>query len=182
MSVRPAIFVYIDCIPPKRVWTGPRVYTLPADDTDTSGGDYLPLGLATLPTFDIMLGGDASEYSFLLRGDDEALIASVDEPANFSGATMYFGELRFDNRWQPLDEVDWFTTLEAETIGVNIGQSEGGNRTAVVEVVASTAQTDRRMADHIYWSSNEQAIISPTDKAFEYVNLLSAGTRRRSNG
>lgn len=178
--VRPAVVMRIDLAEPVRVWTGGFPRRIPVDDVeDDAEAVYVGAGFSEIPPLVRMLNGDAGEYTLSISGLDESTIALADAPDDFSGSLVHIGQFKFDQSWQPIGEVEWLSTLEAETIGVTTETDEEGNRTNKVFMTVSTALTDQAAAPNIFWSEIEQRTISPTDRAFDYVNQYQVGTRRQ---
>lgn len=181
-TARPAVFVRIDTAEPIRIWTGSYFYDLPADAVETTGGLYAPLGLEELPVIDMLVQGQAGEYTFTVSGLPEATMEGVQIPPDLAGAKVSLGELKFDDAWQPTGAVDWFKTLEAETVGYsdrNDGDDVDSPRMVQLGFTVSSSETDRRGAPNLHWSEIEQREIAPTDRAFDYVNRYSSGSRRQ---
>lgn len=176
VTSRPAVFLFIDCDPPVRIWTGSHPRRLPPDAVDTDGGVYIGLGLDKIPPLDRMLNGDAGQYTFTLDGLSPDLQALVDTPAGFDNARVSLGEYQFDADWQPTGAVSWAATFDAEQFGFTSSQGEDDGRSLSVVLTVSTATTDRRRAKLIHWSAQNAGA---TDRAFDYVTGLSFGTRRQ---
>jgi|GEM_PF-3747441 len=176
LTSRPAVFMFIGCTPPIRVWTGSHPRRLPADDVDTEGGIYLGLALDRIPAMDRLLMGDAAQYTFTLDGLSDDLKSLVDTPADFDGARVSIGEYQFDSDWQPTGDVQWQATYDAEQVGFSSTQGEEDGRSLSVTLTVATSTTDRRRSLLIHWSAKNA---NPTDRAFDYVNNYSLGTRRQ---
>lgn len=178
--VRPAVVMRIDLAEPVRIWTGKRNIRLPADAVeDDATAVYLGQGFSDIPALQRLLNGDAAEYTLTVSGVPEEAVAFADAPDDFSGAMVHLGQFKFDQSWQPVGGVDWVTTLEAETVGVSTETDQEGNRTNRVFMTVSTALTDQGAAANIFWSEIEQREVAPTDRAFDYVNQYSIGSRRQ---
>jgi len=179
-SVRPALFLYIETTPPVRIWTGPQVYPLAGDDVDLTGGDYLPLGLASFPAIDRLIDDQAGEYDLAVSGIDAETLGLLEVPSDISGARAHLGQIKFDAHWQPTAGVDWLADYDAESVSWSLVQAEDGDgHEAAVSLRLGSASTDRRMSALTNWSAVEQAVISATDDFFEFMNSLSLGTTRR---
>lgn len=178
--VRPAVVMRIDTPVPMRVWTGSHPMRLAVDAVEPiTDNIYIGAGFSDIPVLTRMLNGDAGEYTLSISGLTDEAVALADAPEGFSGSLVHIGEFKFDAAWQPLDAVDWVTTLEAETVGVSTDTDADGNRTNIVFMTVSSALTDQSSAPNIFWSEIEQRETSPTDRAFDYVNRYSLGSRRQ---
>lgn len=179
-TVRPALFLYIETMTPIRVWTGPKVFSFTPDTVDLVGGPYLPLALSSFPVLDRMIDDQAGEYDITLSGIDPETIGLLDVPADISGARAHLGQIAFDAQWQPTGAVDWLADLDAESVSWSLGQAENGDgHSASVTLKLGSASTDRQAARLTNWSPIEQAILSPTDLAFEFVPSISRGIKRQ---
>lgn len=179
-TVRPALFLYIETSPAIRIWTGSKTYPLAADEVDLDGGDYLALALSSVPAIDRLVDDQAGEYELAISGISSEALALLDVPEDLPGARAHLGQMKFDAQWRPEGGVEWLADFDAEAVSWSLTRNDSGDgQTASVSLRLGSASTDRRMASLLHWSDVEQAIVSPTDRAFEFVNSISIGTTRQ---
>lgn len=176
---RPALFLRIETDPVIRVWSGSHPYPLPADGVvEIEGGEYLPLALTSIPALDRMLNDAAGEYDLSLSGVAPETLHLLNVPDDLPGARVNLGQIKFDARWQRIGGVDWFADFDAESVGWSLTQN-GDTHDASVSLKIGTASTDRRLAAQLHWSPVEQAVLSPSDKFFEFVPTYALGSERQ---
>jgi hypothetical protein len=170
------LLIRIATNPPARLWSGSGDLLLPADDVETDdsarylGGGELVSGLDELEQ---LINGRADRLDINLGGVTAATVKlALEEAADVKGAAVDIGVAVFDDLWQ-LVAVEWQTRYIADKLGIDRQQAS-----RAITLSMRSDDTGRSRTPNTYWTDADQRRRSPTDRAFERVSGLNAGTSR----
>jgi len=177
MRVSPLFRIASD--PPARVWGGVNSLIIPADSVEDEDAVYLGGGaLVSIPDLEQLINGTADRIDITVSGVAAVTLAlATEEAASVKGAAVHVGLAYFDDDWQ-LIEVEWLAELRADSITTDNQPGENG-RTRSITLSIGSDDTDRSMAPIASWTDADQHRISPTDRFFDHIAGISAGTSRR---
>lgn len=161
--------------PVARVWSGVNSIEVPADIVEAAPAIYFGGGaLVNIPDLEQVINGVASRIEVTVSGvDAETLRLAREESASAKGAKVHIGDVYLDDDWQVV-EVEWIAVLRVDTITTS---HQGTTRSITISI--STEDTDRSKAPIAFWSDADQRRRSPTDRFFDHIAGIAAGTSRR---
>jgi hypothetical protein len=173
--MRQSILFRIATDPVTRVWSGVNSILIPADIVEPSPALYLGGGsLVNIPELDQVINGTAARLDITVSGVSAATLAlAIEEAATVKGAKVHIGNVYFDDDWQ-IDDVEWIAVLRADTLTT---ARQGTTRSITLSI--GTDFTDRSRAPVSFWTDADQRRRSPTDRFFDHIAGISAGTSRR---
>jgi hypothetical protein len=177
--VRESILIRIASDPVARVWSGLGDLYVPADFVEDEGGIYLGGGeLISAPDFEQLINGTAQRLEITVSGvTAETIRLALEDAPSVKGADVYIGTVQFDDDWQQ-GAVTWEGGFRADTLTVNSQAADQG-RTRSIALSIGTDDTGRSRAPLAFYTDADQKRRSPTDRFFERVASISAGTSRR---
>jgi len=177
MRVSPLLRIAAD--PVARIWGGVNSLIIPPDWVEPQEATYLGGGaLLNIPDLEQVVNGTASRIEITVSGvSAQTLKLATEEAASVKGAPCHVGLVYFDDAWQIL-EVEWLATLRADLLTTANQQAQGG-RSRSITISISTEDTDRSRSPSAWWTDADQARLSPTDRFFDHIAGISAGTSRR---
>jgi hypothetical protein len=171
--------IRIACDPVARIWSGHGDLIVPADIVEAEPAIYLGGGgLVNAPDFDQLINGTADRLTLTVNGVvPETLALAVEEAASVKGAKVHFVRFEFDDDWQ-LTIVAYEAVFRADSLTTESKASDTG-RTRSVSLSIGTDYTDRSRAPVAFWTDADQRRRSPTDRFFDHIAGITAGTSRR---
>lgn len=165
----------IDCDPILRVWSGVNPRMIPADIVESEPALYLGGGaLVSVPDLEQVINGVAQRLEVTVSGvDAETLRLAREDAASVKGARCLVGNVFLDDDWQ-VTEVEWLAVLRADFL-----TTAHQAKTRSITLSISTFDTDRSRAPLAFWTDADQRRRSPTDRFFDHVASINAGTSRR---
>lgn len=177
--MRQCILFRVACDPPARICSGVNPIEIPADIVEPVPALYLGGGaLVEIPDFEQLINGTADRLSVTVSGVDLATQRlALEDAASVKGAKVHIGYVTQDADWQ-VDTVEWLGVFRADSLTTSntVGQ---GTRTRSITLSIGTDDTDRSRAPVAFWTDADQRRRSPTDKFFDHIAGISAGTSRR---
>lgn len=177
--MRASVLFRIDCDPPARLWSGVGDLVIPADAVEASPALYLGGGeLVSIPDLEQALNASAARVEITVSGVAAATLALAREEAeSVKGATAAVGLVHFGDDLA-IAEVEWLGELRCDSLTTANEPSENG-RTRSITLSMGTEDTDRSNAPAAYFTDADQRLRSPTDKIFDRIAGIAAGTSRR---
>lgn len=157
-----------------RLWSGSGPLYLPADGIETTDGAlYLGGGeiLDGLTDVEQLLNGTAARLDLSVSGVALETVRLAREEF-VAGSLVDIGTIEFDDLWQPYP-ARWTAQYRADKLSVDRG---AGQRTITLSM--GSDDTGRSTSPQSYWTPADQARRSPTDRIFDRVPGLNAGTSR----
>lgn len=159
---------------PARLWSGAGPLYLPADGTETTdaalylgGGEFLD-GLTDVE----QLIADAGRTEINISGVTASILkTALQEAADVKGALVDIGVVEFDDFWQ-IAAVTWTAQYRADKLSI----SRTDTRTITLSM--GSDDTGRSRTPNAYWTDADQRRRSPTDRIFDQVSSINAGTSR----
>ncbi len=181
MSARPAVFLFVDCDPPIRLWSGFGDFTVAPDATDTVGGTYSGMGeLVGLPVLSQLLNGVAERVEFGLSGVSQEIVnMATDDAEAIRYAPVHVGIMGLDNRWQALTPPQWFWDGTADSIGSTKAKDEAGNSLLTVSLSVASGMIARSRATVSFFTGIDHRRANPTDAFCDRTTLYSQDTTVR---
>lgn len=158
-----------------RLWSGSGDLYLPADGIETvDRARYLGGGeiLDGLTDVEQLLNGTAARLDLSVSGVTLETVRLAKEEF-VAGALVDIGIVEFDDLWQ-LIAVTWTAQYRADKLSVDRGE---GQRTITISM--GSDDTGRSSSPMAYFTDADQRRRSPTDRFFERVAGLNAGTSRQ---
>ena len=159
-----------------RLWSGHGDFTLPADDTDTSGGTYaglgFPVGLGALSS---AINGAYTALDFTLSGVDATAVRLFGADRDIvEGALGYVGLLDLDETQQPVGTIDWLAEMIA---GLPRASRQGQGDGAIVSISLPVliGLFDRNQTAVSFWSATGQRTRSADDAFCDLTAKMSEG-------
>lgn len=173
--MKQSVLFRIAADPVVRLWGGVGDLIIPADIVETSPATYLGGGaLVNIPELEQVINGTASRLDITVSGVSAATLAlAIEEAESVKGAKVHIGNVYFDADWQ-IDDVEWIAVLRADFLTT---ARQGTTRSITLSI--STDYTDRSRAPVSFWTDSDQRRRSPTDRFFDHIAGISAGTSRR---
>jgi len=142
---------------------------------EPSPAPYLGGGqLVNIPELEQVINGTASRLDITVSGvSTETVKFAIEEAASIKGAKVHIGNVYFDADWQ-IDDVEWIGVLRADTLTT---ARQGTTRSITLSI--GTDYTDRSRAPVAFFTDSDQRRRSPTDRFFDHIAGISAGTSRR---
>lgn len=173
--MRQSVLFRIETDPVTRLWGGVGDLIIPADIVEPAPALYLGGGsLVNIPELDQVINGTAARLDITVSGVSAVTLAlAIEEAATVKGAKVHIGNVYFDDDWQ-IDDVEWIAVLRADTLTT---ARQGQTRSITLSI--GTDFTDRSRAPVSFWTDADQRRRSPTDRFFDHIAGISAGTSRR---
>lgn len=178
-SHRRSYLFRLESDPVCRLWSGFGFLDIPPDGVEFETARYSGLGeLLPIPTLKALINGTAGRYSFNLSGvAPESLRLAQEDRATVEGAALRIGYATFDAAWQLVDVVwEWLGIADVLTV-----DSDGTGTQRVRSIGISVAASDTRRSNPqlAFFTSADQAKVSPTDRFCDQVAAISARVTRR---
>lgn len=157
-----------------RLWSGNGPLYLPADGIETTdaalylGGGELLDGLTDVEQ---LLNGTAARLDLSVSGVALETVTLAQEEF-VAGSLVDIGVIEFDDLWQPYP-ASWTAQYRADKLGVS---HTGAQRTITLSM--GSEDTGRSSSPQAYWTPADQARRSPSDRIFDRVPGINAGTSR----
>lgn len=161
--------------PVARVCSGAAPIIIPADGIESAPAKYLGGGqLVEIPEIEQVINGTAQRISITVSGvTRETLALFADESDSLKGAPVHIGVAYQDDDWQ-ITEVEWLAELRCD-----FPTASGTHTNRSISISIGSSDTDRSKAPVSFWTAAGQRRISPTDRFFDHIAGISAGTSRR---
>lgn len=168
------------CDPVARLWSGIGDIQLPANRLDARPQIYKGAGaLLSVPSLKQLINGIAERVDFTVSGvTPETIRLALEDRDTIKGASLHVGYVEFDSDLQIANGPIWDWHGVADILSTDRQPAEiGGQRTISLSVAAS--DTDRANPSLAWWTDADQRKRSPTDRAFDRVAGINAGSTRR---
>lgn len=177
--MRQIILFRVASDPVARICSGVNPIIIPADIVEAEEARYLGGGaLVRVPDLEQLVNGTAARAEITVSGvSAETLRLAVEDAASVKGAKVHIGIAYQDDAWQ-ITEVEWVAVFRADSLTVST-QSTGRGRSRSITLSVGTDFTDRSRAPIAFWTDADQRRRAPTDRFFDQVALITAGTSRR---
>lgn len=162
--------------PVARIWSGVGWLDVPPDNVEAEIARYRGGGnLVNIPELDQVINGTAARLDIVVSGvSAQTLALATEEAASVKGAKCHIGNVYFDSDWQIDGPVEWIAVLRCDYLVT--GRQ---NQTRSITLSIGTDFTDRSRAPVSFWTDADQRRRSPTDRFFDHIAGISAGTSRR---
>lgn len=177
--MRRSILFRVATDPPARVWSGVAPIEIPADIVESAPAIYLGGGaLVNVPDFDQLINGTADRLQVTVSGVSAATLAlAISDAQEVKGAAVHVGYVYLDDLWQ-ITGVEWLGVFRADGLTTS-NQTNDKGRTRSISLSIGTTDTDRSRAPIAFWTDADQRRRSPTDRFFDHIAGITAGTSRR---
>lgn len=161
--------------PVARICSGAAPIIIPSDSVEISPAKYLGGGkLVEIPELEQVINGTAQRITITVSGvSQETVRLFADESDSLKGAAVHIGVAYQDDDWQ-ITGVEWLAELRCD-----FPTASGSRTSRSISISIGSDDTDRSKAPVAYWTAAGQRRISQTDRFFDHIAGLSAGTSRR---
>jgi len=161
--------------PVARICSGVAPVIVGSDPVDGLAYKYLGGGkLVEIPELEQVINGTEQRITIAVSGVSPQTVALFrEESAGLRGASVWIGAIDQDDDYQ-IGSVEWLAELRCD-----FASSDNSYASRSISLSIAGDNTDRSKAPVAFWTPADQARKSPTDRFFDHVPGLSAGTSRR---